>query len=64
MKKALLLAALAATLLPSEELAPYNFKPQQKRWWAVQPVAKPALPEAAFGAVNEIDRFVFDQLKA
>ena len=48
----------------AEELAPYNFKPQQKRWWAIQPVVKPAVPPAASGALNEIDRFVFDQLKA
>jgi hypothetical protein len=45
-----------------------TFKPQQRRWWAIQPVtatAPPALDEAGKGwARNEIDNFVYEKLKA
>ncbi len=47
---------------------PYVFKPQQRRWWAIQPVkaiAPPALDEAGRKwARNEIDRFIYEKLKA
>lgn len=38
----------------------------QKRWWAIQPLSKPAPPEVrnASWAANEIDRFVLAKLEA
>ncbi len=45
-----------------------NFKPQQRRWWAIQPVtatAPPVLDEAGKAwARNEIDHFIYGKLKA
>lgn len=45
-----------------------TFKPQQKRWWAIQPVvavAPPTLDAAGqTWARNEIDQFIYDKLKA
>ncbi|MCX6595946.1 MAG: DUF1549 and DUF1553 domain-containing protein [Acidobacteria bacterium] len=45
-----------------------SFKPQQRRWWAIQPVVAgtpPAPDEAGKRWVrNEIDSFVYDKLKA
>ncbi|MDZ4802487.1 MAG: DUF1549 and DUF1553 domain-containing protein [Bryobacteraceae bacterium] len=49
------------------EQAP-TFKPQHRRWWAIQPVQSTAIPAADIGggkwARTEIDRFVWDKLKA
>jgi hypothetical protein len=45
-----------------------EFKPHQKRWWAIQPVALPAVPEVPDSAKawlrNEIDAFVYEKLAA
>lgn len=71
-------AAAAATLFvfvyslmaatPEEETKPPVFKPQHKRWWAIQPVAKPVVPTldeaGSRWARNEIDHFVYDKLKS
>ena len=61
----------AAVLLAAQSLAAQpapEFRPQQKRWWAIQPVspaAPPALDAAGLKwARNEIDRFVYDKWKA
>lgn len=44
-----------------------KFRPQQLRWWAIQPVSAsaPPVPDAAgqAWARNEIDHFVYDKLK-
>ena len=49
-------------------LAGQTFKPQQRRWWAIQPVTAvtpPVLdPLGTSWAKNEIDQFVYDKLKA
>ncbi len=62
------LAVFLAALPLAAEPAAYEFKPQQKRWWAIQPVAKAAPPTldaaGAKWARNEIDRFVYEKLKA
>ncbi|MBI4902164.1 MAG: DUF1553 domain-containing protein [Acidobacteria bacterium] len=62
-----LLIAATALLLPLAAETP-SFKPQQRRWWAIQPVAAPQPPaiDAAGGkwARNEIDRFVYSKLQA
>jgi hypothetical protein len=54
---------LALPLLPQTP----TFKPQQRRWWAIQPVTAttpPALDEAGKSwARNEIDHFIYDKLK-
>ena len=54
-----------AMMLP---LAGQTFKPQQRRWWAIQPVTAvtpPVLdPLGTSWAKNEIDQFVYDKLKA
>jgi hypothetical protein len=59
---------LAGIVLFTLPLAAQTFKPQQKRWWAIQPVVKPAVPaldEAGKAwARNEIDAFVWDKLKS
>ncbi|MBM3758769.1 MAG: DUF1553 domain-containing protein [Acidobacteria bacterium] len=56
--------ALAITLLADE----VTFKPQQRRWWAIQPVVSPVLPELdAAGrswAQNPIDHFIYQKLQA
>ena len=43
------------------------FKPQHRRWWAIQPVTAAAPPEldaaGAHWAKNEIDRFIYAKLK-
>lgn len=60
----LLALAIALPVLPQNP----TFKPQQLRWWAIQPVvttAPPALDAAgAAWARNEIDQFIYDKLKA
>ena len=67
MKLTFKLLAMACLLLPLAAQTP-AFKPQQKRWWAIQPVAAPAVPELdAVGSgwvKNEIDSFVYEKLKA
>ncbi len=59
-------ALLFATHLIAEE--EYTFKPQQRRWWAIQPVTLPALPQLdAAGknwALNPIDSFIYQKLQA
>ena len=61
------IVVLLATLPLEAEPAPYEFKPQQKRWWAIQPVTVQAPPTVdaagAKWARNEIDRFVYEKLK-
>jgi hypothetical protein len=54
---------LALTVVAAE--AP-SFTPQQKRWWAIQPLVKPPVPEVrnASWAANEIDRFLLAKLEA
>jgi hypothetical protein len=63
--KSLLLVSLLASSLAAQDP---TFKPQQKRWWAIQPVvatAPPALDEPGKRwALNEIDQFIYDKLKA
>lgn len=63
--KIFLIAALLA--LPLAAQVP-NFKPQQRRWWSIQPVTAttpPVLDEAGRSwARNEIDHFIYDKLKA
>ncbi|MEZ5403225.1 MAG: DUF1549 and DUF1553 domain-containing protein [Bryobacteraceae bacterium] len=60
------LVSLLAVCAASAQDVP-SFKPQQRRWWAIQPVRKPAPPELdAAGlrwARNEIDRFIYDKLR-
>ncbi len=55
-------------LLPLLAATGPAFKPNQLRWWAIQPVVKktpPALDDLGKKwARNEIDRFVYDGLKA
>lgn len=50
------------------EPASVEFKPQQKRWWAIQPVSKPDLPAldpaGAKWVRNEIDHFIADKWKS
>jgi hypothetical protein len=63
------MSRIAALVLSASLLAEdYNFKPQQRRWWAIQPVALPAIPQLdAQGeqwARNPIDHFIYDKLKA
>ncbi len=43
-----------------------SFTPMQKRWWAIQPLSKPAPPAVkdAAWAANEIDRFILAKLEA
>jgi len=45
-----------------------TFKPQQKRWWAIQPVIAPPVPAidqaGSKWAKNEIDHFVYEKLKS
>jgi hypothetical protein len=57
-----ILAALLTLPLDAQ-----TFKPQHRRWWAIQPVtaaAPPSLDAAGTAwARNEIDRFVYDKLK-
>lgn len=57
----------ALVLLPLAGQTP-TFKPQQRRWWAIQPVAAttpPVLDETGKQwAKNEIDHFIYDKLKA
>ncbi len=63
--KLLGLVILIAAGLPAENPV---FKPQQRRWWAIQPVVAVEPPTLDAGgqawARNEIDRFVYDKLKA
>jgi hypothetical protein len=62
-----LLVSLAAVLPLRSEPAPV-FKPQHRRWWAIQPVtatAPPAVDAAGQAWVrNEIDHFIYEKLKA
>jgi hypothetical protein len=60
-----LATALVYVLAVSAAEAP-SFTPQQKRWWAIQPLAKPAPPEVkdANWSTNEIDRFILAKLEA
>ena len=64
--KLLVLASLAVSL--AAQTPNPVFKPQQKRWWAIQPVTAPAVPAldqaGAAWAKNEIDHFVYDKLKS
>jgi hypothetical protein len=66
-QKSTLIAVLFTTLGLAAVPAP-EFRPQQKRWWAIQPVsnaAPPALDAAGMKwARNEIDRFVYEKWKA
>lgn len=56
---------LATALIADEE---YVFKPQQRRWWAIQPVTSPAVPQVDVAgqqwAVNSIDNFIYDKLQS
>lgn len=56
---------LLATALLAEEA--YEFKSQQRRWWAIQPLGQPGVPgldEAGQKwVVNPIDHFVYDKLR-
>lgn len=58
---------LTVSFLAAEPAA-IEFKPQQKRWWAIQPVARPPLPAldqaGAQWARNEIDHFIYDKWKS
>ena len=58
---------LTLLILPLLAQSP-AFKPQQRRWWAIQPVAATAPPVIDQAgqpwARNEIDRFVYEKLKA
>ena len=58
--------ALTLSILPLSAETPV-FKPQQRRWWAIQPVTAPALPPldqvGEKWARNEIDAFVYDKLR-
>ncbi|MBL8174357.1 MAG: DUF1553 domain-containing protein [Bryobacterales bacterium] len=58
----LLLASIPVAAEPAA-----SFKPIQRKWWAIQPVAAPAVPQIdAAGmawARNEIDRFVYAKLQ-
>ena len=63
------LLVLASLAVPLAAQTPNPvFKPQQKRWWAIQPVTAPAVPAldqaGAAWAKNEIDHFVYDKLKS
>ena len=51
-------------LLAAEETK--SFSATQKRWWAVQPIAKVSVPNAktAGWAKNEIDAFILEKLEA
>jgi len=68
MTKSCLFLILVAALVAALTAGTPTFKPQQKRWWAIQPVTLSPVPELdAAGqkwARNEIDRFVYDKLKA
>jgi len=63
-----LLALIPAAAVWNQTADAPVFKPQHKRWWAIQPVVKgapPALDAAGQAwARNEIDAFVYDKLKA
>jgi len=58
---------LLATLPLAAEPAA-TFKPIQRKWWAIQPVSTPAVPQLdAAGqawARNEIDRFIYSKLQS
>ncbi|MBL8219756.1 MAG: DUF1553 domain-containing protein [Bryobacterales bacterium] len=57
---------LASLPLAAEPAA--TFKPIQRKWWAIQPVSNPAVPQLdAAGqawARNEIDRFIYSKLQS
>lgn len=63
----LFFACLAGAADPPQSAKP-TFRPQQLRWWAIQPVKPqtvPALDEAGNKwASNEIDRFIYAKLQA
>ncbi len=60
--------ACATTLCLALLADEVSFKPQQRRWWAIQPVSLPAVPDIdADGrrwALNPIDHFIYDKLQA
>lgn len=51
-----------ASLLGADEVR--SFTPVQKRWWAIQPVVAPSVPQAVGWGNNEIDAFVLAKLRA
>jgi hypothetical protein len=58
-----LAAAGIASLFAAD--APKQFTPQQRRWWAIQTVNKPAIPKPRNAAwvKNEIDAFILAKLE-
>lgn len=68
-RRFIVLPRLSALLLTGVLLAQSvpEFRPQHKRWWAIQPVSQAAPPEpngeSAAWAGNEIDRFIFAKWK-
>ncbi len=55
----------AAVLIASDDSKPKEFTALQKRWWSLQPVKKPAVPEVRQQAWvrNEIDAFILARLE-
>ncbi|MBC8166043.1 MAG: DUF1553 domain-containing protein [Bryobacteraceae bacterium] len=62
-----LLLGCVFVILPAFGEGP-AFRPQQRRWWAIQPVSAvtpPAMDQTGKKwAINEIDNFIFEKLKA
>lgn len=60
-----LVALLLATTVFADEP---TFKPQQRRWWAIQPLTAPGPPtideEGRKWVLNPIDHFVYEKLQA
>ncbi|MCC6536861.1 MAG: DUF1553 domain-containing protein [Bryobacterales bacterium] len=59
------IAAVWAAPPPAATEKPKEFTAQQKRWWAIQPLAKPAVPavKQSDWARNEIDAFILAKLE-
>lgn len=58
--------ALAAIVFAASSTEPKQFSATQKRWWAIQKVAKPAVPKVQNSAWvrNDVDAFILAKLES